>query len=107
MGFYISLNRFRSPFACCLGDTLASELGILSRSWPRLITTFKPVPPGTNGGVSAWGTFTSIVGGGFVGFLMGLTLIFENGPCGKMWSRTLTDTVLWGLFAGGFGSLVS
>ncbi|KAF9530068.1 integral membrane protein DUF92-domain-containing protein [Crepidotus variabilis] len=93
-------------FACCMGDTLASELGILSRSWPVLITTFKPVPPGTNGGVSAWGTFVSIAGGGFVGFLIGMTLIFENRPCRLMWNRTLADTVVWGFFAGGFGSLV-
>lgn len=90
-----------------MGDTLASELGILSRSWPILITTFKPVPPGTNGGVSAWGTFVSVAGGGFVGFLIGMTLIFENRPCRLVWSQTLADTVAWGLFAGGFGSLVS
>jgi uncharacterized membrane protein len=93
-------------FGCCLGDTLASELGILARSKPRLITTLKPVPPGTNGGVTVFGTVMSVVGGGLIGFLIGITLIVENKWCADEWQITLVDTVLWGLIAGGFGSLV-
>lgn len=47
----------------------ASEIGILSPSAPRLITSFlrRSVPRGTNGGVSWTGTLASVAGGAFVG----------------------------------------
>lgn len=90
-------------FACCLGDTLASELGILSKGEPRLITDLKVVPRGTNGGMSAEGTAWSIAGGGVMGIVMGVCLFLENKACGV---STLSGLVGWGAFAGGFGSLV-
>ncbi|TFK35853.1 integral membrane family protein [Crucibulum laeve] len=97
-------SRALLHFACCLGDTLASELGILSRSQPRLITTFRPVPPGTNGAMSVGGTIASVVGGLIVGALVGGTLVLENAACGV---GVLVETVGWGMAAGGIGSLVS
>ncbi|KAF9554230.1 hypothetical protein CPC08DRAFT_696892 [Agrocybe pediades] len=99
---FVSLGHF----GCCLGDTVASELGILSRSRPRLITTLKPVPPGTNGGMSTVGTLASIIGGGIIGALMGTTLIVENAKCREGWGTILFECVGWGMFSGGFGSLV-
>jgi uncharacterized protein (TIGR00297 family) len=90
-------------FGCCLGDTLASELGILSKSPPRLITSWKVVPPGTNGGMTIAGTTWSVVGGIVIGIVMGVSLVIENKAC-DLW--ILVGMVIWGGFAGGFGSLI-
>jgi len=93
-------------FACCLGDTLASEIGILAPSPPRLITTFKPVPPGTNGGVSMTGTIASLAGGVIMGSTLASSLLIENAGCRSDWINTIFPLVAWGAVAGVIGSLI-
>jgi uncharacterized membrane protein len=64
-------------FACCNGDTWASEIGpVASKTNPRLITTWREVPKGTNGGVSLWGTVASGAGGLVIGCAFGLCCFF-------------------------------
>ncbi len=89
-----------------MGDTLASELGILSKSPPLLITTFKRVPPGTNGAMSVLGTAVSILGGGFIGLTFVIDLLAESSACrASVWDWA-PGIIAWGLLAGGLGSLV-
>lgn len=59
-------HRFHANrnYAAVAADTFSSELGIISSTKPRLITspTLREVPPGTNGGVTAVGILAGFLG---------------------------------------------
>ena len=55
------LLAFAGSLCAAFADTASSEIGTFSRREPLLITTFKPVPHGTNGAVSLLG-FAAAVG---------------------------------------------
>ncbi|MCR3884428.1 MAG: TIGR00297 family protein [Methanothrix sp.] len=60
---------FLGSVATATGDTLASEIGETARSRPRMITTFRTVEPGVDGGVTLLGQTASICGSLFTGIL--------------------------------------
>lgn len=96
-------------YACANGDTWASELGILSKSRPRLITSFllrTEVPKGTNGGISLEGTLASALGGALVGLVFWIMSFFMSleRPMGN--SAPQYPMIFVGLIAGVLGSVV-
>ncbi|KAI5890654.1 uncharacterized protein SCHCODRAFT_02547695 [Schizophyllum commune H4-8] len=97
-------------FACCLGDTLASELGILAKGKPRLflsrISFLTPVPPGTNGALSFPGTSASLAGGAIMGLVMGAVLILENAVCRRDALGVVVELITIGGLCGFGGSLL-
>ncbi|NP_001187622.1 transmembrane protein 19 [Ictalurus punctatus] len=91
--------------ACSTGDTWASEVGpVLSKSQPRLTTTWAEVPAGTNGGVTIVGLLASFLGGATVGtayFISQLLLVSDLHMAAPQW-----PIVAYGAVAGLLGSLL-
>jgi uncharacterized protein (TIGR00297 family) len=56
------LAAFLGSMATVTADTCGTEIGVLSRDPPRLITTGQRVPPGTSGGITLLGTSASALG---------------------------------------------
>ncbi len=60
---------FVGAMAAVNADTWATELGVLSQSPPRLITTLRIVPVGTSGGITPLGTFVALCGALLIGLV--------------------------------------
>jgi uncharacterized protein (TIGR00297 family) len=52
--------------ASSAADTWGTEIGMLSKLSPRMITTWRTVPTGTSGGVSAMGLVATVAGALFI-----------------------------------------
>jgi uncharacterized protein (TIGR00297 family) len=61
------LGAMVGALAAANADTWATELGVLARRAPRLVTTLRPVPKGTSGGVTLTGLAAAAGGGVTVG----------------------------------------
>lgn len=78
-------------------DTWATELGILSRQKPRLITNGRRVAPGASGGITWLGTLSALSGAALIG---GLATIFRGD------ARLLAIGAIAGLAGSLFDSLL-
>lgn len=65
---------FAAALAAATADTWASEIGRHSRTPPRLISNGRPVPTGTDGGMTLLGTAGGIAGAGLIAGLGALLL---------------------------------
>ncbi len=72
---------YLGAIATVTADTWATELGVLSKTPPRLITTGKIVPTGTSGAVTLLGTLVAFCGALFVGVVAGASgLVLSSSP---------------------------
>lgn len=86
---------FTGALATANADTWATEIGVLSASSPRLITSGKPIAPGTSGGVTLLGMAASALGACSLGFFFW---------AGQGFRKSSTLMPLLALFSGMAGS---
>ncbi|TLM98698.1 DUF92 domain-containing protein [bacterium] len=92
-----------AALAAASADTWATELGILSRKDPILITSGKSVAKGTSGGVSPIGGVASLLGASFIATVF--LFLFPLGSVSSLVSKAAWMAVAV-LISGFLGSLV-
>lgn len=94
-------RAFVGALAAAGADTWATELGLLARNPPRLITTWQPVQAGTSGGITPEGLLASVGGACAVGLAWSalgggwrnLLLAAFAGTCGSLVDSFLGATL--------------
>lgn len=71
-----------AALAAANADTWATELGVLSKVPPRLITTFQKVEMGTSGGITWIGSISAIAGACLIAIV---AEIFHSGAAALVW----------------------
>jgi uncharacterized protein (TIGR00297 family) len=89
----IWLAAFVGAMATVNSDTWATEIGVLSRQSPRLVTTGQAVPPGTSGGVTRNGSLAALGGGLFIGWCALLFIAGERLALGQ----PISSAMVWPL----------
>ena len=90
---------FAGALATANADTWATEIGSRSSTMPRLITTGRSVPAGTDGGMTLLGTVGGITGAGFIAAVLlvlegrGALMIAVAGVFGMLLDSLLGATV--------------
>ncbi len=106
----ILFAAFVGAMAAVNADTWATELGVLSPTPPRLLTTGQRVPVGTSGGVTPLGTIAALGGGLFIGLLAVLLgqveAIWGSGPLNGGYLWLVPIGILAGLAGSTFDSLL-
>ena len=100
--FEVFLFGFVGAVSTATADTLATEIGLLNKDQPRLITNLrKKVPAGTSGGVSLMGEIGTIIGGLIIGISVLLLKIsnYDN-------SMIIVTAVISGLIGCTFDSFI-
>ncbi|MDW8084494.1 MAG: DUF92 domain-containing protein [Candidatus Caldarchaeum sp.] len=94
-----SFVMFVGAISSVFADTMSTEIGLLSKKPPRMITSFKPASPGTPGAVSALG----LLAGLGTGLIVALSVSLYDLVFGSSWNFYALATVC--VFSGFTGSL--
>ena len=79
----VLLAAFVAAMATVNADTWATELGVLSRRPPRLLTSWRAVEVGTSGGVTVLGTLAALAGALLIGCVAVGLLAIESVVAGS------------------------
>jgi len=91
----VLLSAFVGTMAAVNADTWATELGVLSKRPPRLITTWRVVEAGSSGGVSFPGTLAALSGALAIGVAVAILIAVDDLLGGSV-NALLGADGLWG-----------